>query len=148
MADPANRPAGMDEARPKIRRLHPLRVLLAARDRRFIRVTSFLLERRGYDVIQENGKAIAEAVIRSRADVVLLEADMSRASTARTLTALEALPTPPGVVAIYSGQGAEHLPGVTSLSKWAPIEELQQRIDAAALERGITAHRHRSQSSH
>ena len=138
----------MDEARPKIRRLHPLRVLLAARDRRFIRVTSFLLERRGYDVIQENGKAIVEAVIRSRADVVLLEADMSRASTARTLTALEALPTPPGVVAIYSGEGAEHLPGVTSLSKWAPIEELQQRIDAAALERGITAHRHRSQSSH
>ena len=134
--------------RPNIRRLHPLRVLLAARDRKFIRVTSFLLERRGYDVIQENGKAIAEAVTRCRADVVLLEADMSRASTARTLTALEALPTPPGVVAIYSGEGAEHLPGVTSLSKWAPIEELQQRIDAAALERGFTAHRHRSQSSH
>jgi hypothetical protein len=53
------------------------------------------------------------------------------------------------VVAIYSDEGVEHLPGVTSLSKWAPIEELQQRIDAAALERGITAaHRHRSQSSH
>jgi CheY-like chemotaxis protein len=139
----------MDEMCPKIRRLHPLRVLLAARDRRFIRVTSFLLERRGYDVIQESGRAIAEAVTRCRADVVLLEADMSRASTARTLTALEALPTPPGVIAIYSDEGVEHLPGVTSLSKWAPIEELQQRIDAAALERDITAaHRHRSQSSH
>ena len=147
MADPANRPAGMDEVRPKIRRLRPLRVLVAARDRKFIRVTSFLLERRGYDVIQENGKAIAEAAIRFRADVVLLEVDMSRASTARALTALEALPTPPGVVAVYSRERAERLRGVPSLSKWAPIEQLEQRIDAAALQRGITA-QHRSRSSH
>ena len=36
----------------KLHRLRPLRVLLAGRDRRFLRVTSFLLSQRGYDVVE------------------------------------------------------------------------------------------------
>ena len=137
----------MDERRPNVRRLHPVRVMLALRDRKFARVTSFLLERRGYDVVLEDGRDVGEAATRFRADVVLLETAGSRAATARSLAALEALPTPPGVVALCAGDRIDQLPGATSVSKWAPIEELAREIDAAALRPGAVGHPHRSSSS-
>src|SRR5215213_3272787 len=136
MAGPANRRAGTGETRPKIRRLHPVRVLLVLRDRRLLRVTSFLLERRGYDVIRESGTNIADSAARFRADVVLLQAESSRAATGRSLAALEALRNPPGVVAVCADGEGEHLPGIIALSKWAPIEDVARAIDAAALRRG------------
>ena len=49
----------------------PRRVLLAMRDRRFMRVTEFLLERRGYAVVQEGGSNVVDAAHRARADVGL-----------------------------------------------------------------------------
>ena len=59
-----------------VRRLQPVRVLLAGRDRRFIRVTSFLLSRRGYAVSRSS---LADAVVVAdgeRSDVVLVELDV------------------------------------------------------------------------
>jgi len=137
----------MEERRPNVRRLHPVRVMLALRDRKFARVTSFLLERRGYDVRLEGGSDIGDAATRFRADVVLLEADISRASTAHCLAALGALPTPPGVVALYADDPIEQLPGATSLSKWARIEELARAIDETALRRGAAGRANSSSSS-
>jgi CheY-like chemotaxis protein len=122
------------EAARNVRRLRPLRVLLVSRDRRFMRVTSFLLERRGYDVLQASSTDIIEAAVRSRADVVVLEPEPSRATSARAVAALAALPTPPGMVMIENGAG-ERTPGASAVPKWARIDDLAREIDSASLHR-------------
>lgn len=122
------------EAARNVRRLRPLRVLLVSRDRRFIRVTSFLLERRGYDVLQVSSPDVVEAAVRSRADVVVLEPEPSRAMSARAIAALAALPTPPGIVMIENG-GHEEAPGTSAVTKWARIDDLAREIDTASLHR-------------
>jgi len=106
------------------------------RDRKYMRVTSFLLERRGYEVVQEGSARISEAAARSRADVVVYESDESRGSSARLLAALAALPAPPGLIGIGTDGAEEILPGVSALPKWAPVDELAREIDAASLRRG------------
>jgi hypothetical protein len=100
-----------------------------------MRVTCFLLERRGYEVVQEGGARIVDAAYRCRADVVLFEPDPSRGLTARTVAALAALPTPPAAIAIVDDD-PETLAGLTAVSKWAPLDDLMREIDASSLRRG------------
>src|SRR5215468_3344627 len=118
-----------------VRRIRALRVLLAMRDRSFMRVTAFLLERRGYEVVQEGGSNIAEAALRLCADVVVIEGEPSRGESARTLAALTALPTAPGLISIVDGKAAEQLAGIPAIAKWTPVDELAREIDAASLRR-------------
>ena len=47
-----------------VTRFQPLRVLLAGRDRRYLRVTSFLLEQRGYVVLSAKPDDAAAAAKR------------------------------------------------------------------------------------
>jgi hypothetical protein len=121
-----------------VQRLRPLRVLVAMRDRRYMRVTSFLLERRGYEVVQDGSSRIAEAAAHSRADVVVFESDASRGLSARALAALAALPAPPALIAIAEGVD-ERLPGVAAVPKWTPVDDLAREIDAASLRRRLPA---------
>ncbi|HKC21151.1 MAG TPA: hypothetical protein VKB64_01450 [Gaiellaceae bacterium] len=118
-----------------VRRIRPLRVLLAMRDRSFMRVTAFLLERRGYEVVQEGGSNVVDAALRLRADVVVIEGEPSRGESARTLAALTALPTAPGLISIVDGKAAEQLAGIPAIAKWTPVDELAREIDAASLRR-------------
>ena len=120
----------------KVQRLRPLRVLLAIRDRRYMRLTCFLLARRGYEVVQDGGPNIADTAARWRADVVLFEPDSSRGATARTLAALAALPAPPAVLTVVGDSSRDGLPGVVTVRKWTPLEDLAREIDAASLRRG------------
>jgi hypothetical protein len=121
------------EAARNVRRLRPLRVVLASRDRKFMRVTSFLLDRRGYDIVQADTTNLVEAAIRARADVVVLEVGASRASSGRELAALAALPSPPAVVTVVEHGIGNDLPGVTALAKWTHIDELAREIEIASL---------------
>jgi hypothetical protein len=118
-----------------VRRIRPPRVLLAMRDRRFMRVTAFLLERRGYAVVQEGGSNVVDAALRSRVDVVVLEGEASRGTSAKTLAALTALPTAPSLISIFDDDDGEHLAGVPAVAKWTPVEELAREIDAVSLGR-------------
>ena|SRR5215813_3914216 len=120
---------------PNVRRIRPLRVLLAMRDRRFMRVTAFLLERRGYAVVQEGGSNVVDAALRSHVDVIVIEGEPSRATSAKTLTALTALPTAPGLISIVDGEAGEQLAGVPAIAKWASVEELAREIEAVSLRR-------------
>jgi CheY-like chemotaxis protein len=120
---------------PNVRRIRPPRVLLAMRDRRFMRVTAFLLERRGYAVVQEGGSNVVDAAHRSRVDVVVIEGEASRGTSARTLAALTALPTTPGLISIVDGEAGEQLAGVPAIAKWTPVDELAREIDAVSLRR-------------
>jgi hypothetical protein len=117
-----------------LRRLQPLRVLLSGGDRRFLRVTSFLLEQRGYDVQETSPRKTLESVQRHRADVVLLETNDSRAMAARKVAALQALPVAPSVLVVYDDE-EERWPGLLAVRKWTPIDALVEQIEAAALAR-------------
>jgi CheY-like chemotaxis protein len=115
-----------------VRALRPLRVLLAARDRRFARVTSFLLSRRGYEVILSDTGAVLDAVTESRPDIVVLETDPSRASSARLIGALETLPIRPAIVAVApNGERGTSL-GVRTVEKWVSVDELAHEVELAS----------------
>ena len=118
-----------------IRRLQPLRVLLAGRDRRFMRVTSFLLARRGYAVSRSNVLDAVNVADRQRCDVVLVELDGSRVEAGRVIAALQASAAAPAVVTLVEDGAENAWPGLRALDKWTPIEKLAAEIDAAALRR-------------
>ena len=122
--------SGDDET--MVRRLHPLRVLVSGRDRRFVRVTSFLLAQRGYDVAQSSPKKTLETVERHRSDVVLLETSNVRVIVARQVAALQALPVAPSVLVAFDGDEEDSWQGLSTVQKWTPVETLVEQIEAAA----------------
>jgi CheY-like chemotaxis protein len=115
-----------------VRRLHPLRVLVSGRDRRFVRVTSFLLSQRGYDVAQSSPKKTLETVEQHRSDVVLLETSNLRVIVARQVAALQALPVAPSVLVAFDGDEEDRWRGLLTVQKWTPVETLVDQIEAAA----------------
>ena len=119
----------------KLHRLHPLRVLLAGRDRRFLRVTSFLLSQRGYDVVETSSKKTLREVEHHKSDVVLLETNDTRGVAARMVAALETLPTAPSVLVVYEDDEDNRWQGFRAIKKWTPIDELVQEIETAAVNR-------------
>jgi CheY-like chemotaxis protein len=119
----------------KLHRLHPLRVLLAGRDRRFLRVTSFLLSQRGYDVVETSSKKTLQEVERHKSDVVLLETNDTRGVAARMVAALETLPTAPSVLVVFEDNEDDRWQGFRAIVKWTPIDALVQEIETAAVNR-------------
>jgi len=117
-----------------IRRLQPLRILLAGTDRRFIRVTSFLLSRRGYVVVSTQPAHVLDAAERHRADVVLLEGSLSRTAAARRVADLASLAAAPAVLVVTDGDTGA-LNGVSAVEKWTPLETLVAEIEAVSLQR-------------
>jgi CheY-like chemotaxis protein len=114
-----------------VTRFQPLRILLAGRDRRYLRVTSFLLEQRGYIVFFAKPDDAADAAKRHRADVVLLEGDRLRTDAARRAAAVAAL-NPNAHVILLVDATPNGPTGVTMLRKWAELEDLVNEIEAAA----------------
>ena len=117
-----------------VRRLQPLRVLLAGRDRRFLRVTSFLLSRRGYEVKRSTLADAPGTSDRERADVVLLDLDGSRVDAGRIVAALQASAGMPALLLLTAGAD-DGWKGLSALPKWTPIEALAAEIERAALHR-------------
>jgi CheY-like chemotaxis protein len=127
-------PGPVDAGTAQVHRLQPLRVLLSGRDRRFLRVTSFLLAIRGYNVQETGPRKTLEAVERHRADVVLLETGPSRTIAARKIAALQALATAPSVLLVVDGDDDEEQgwQGLPAVKKWTPIDTLVSEIETAA----------------
>jgi CheY-like chemotaxis protein len=119
----------------KLHRIRPLRVLLAGRDRRYLRVTSFLLSQRGYDVVETSSKKTLQAVERHKSDVILLETNDTRGVAARMVAALETLPTAPSVLVVFEDDDDDRWQGFKAVKKWMPIDELAQEIETAAVNR-------------
>ena len=115
----------------EVKRLQPLRVLLAGRDRRYIRVTSFLLEQRGYAVRSSTIGAAAEAARRHRSDVVLLEGDKLRSEAARNAAAIEALNPNARVIVVVDKQPTEWA-GMATLPKWIELERIVDTLEAGS----------------
>jgi CheY-like chemotaxis protein len=116
-------------ASTNVRPIQPLRVLLAGRDARFLRVTSFLLERNGFEVEstpQLDG--LADLVERHRSNVVVLDSGSARTTAARAAAAIQALHPKVGLLLVSDdpGQGPT---GFRALPKWAPIDRLVDEVE-------------------
>lgn len=119
-----------------VRRLQPLRVLLAGHDRRFLRVTALLLALRGYEVAEAPLGETVRATERHHADIVLLEAGVSRAAAARRVAELGALAAAPAVLMV-TDNGERLWEGMRSVEKWKPVDELVEQIEATSLQRQL-----------
>jgi CheY-like chemotaxis protein len=117
-----------------VRRLKALHVLVAGSDRPFVRVTAFLLARRGYAVSEAGPGDAIRTADRCRADVVVLECGTSRAVAGRVIAQLAALPGSPAVVLVTESR-EEPWGGRRTVEKWSSVELLVAGIEAAALER-------------
>jgi CheY-like chemotaxis protein len=107
------------------------RVLLAADDRRFRALACTLLSRRGYSVtVCGRGEDLAEAAVRDRADVVVIDASASLTAAAREAARLGALSRPVGIVAV-SGDPCTGLAAMPVIPKWSPFQALSTAIDRA-----------------
>jgi len=110
--------------------LRQIRVGLVSRDRRFLRVASFLLARHGHHVeAARDAASIHSAVERAEVDVAVLDASSSFGATARNLRALRALD--PGLGVVVVDDDADHAPAqsVNVLDKWESFEAIVSEIE-------------------
>ena len=111
-----------------VRSLHPVRVLLAARDSRFLRAAAFLLEREGFDVVgachPDEAPALAGV---TRPHAVVVDGNESAAAAGRTALALEAAAPPLHVLVVASGGGRRGGP-VTRTSECGSFAELTHEL--------------------
>lgn len=106
------------------------RVVLAARDRRFLRVTSFLLAREGFLVDStRNLEDLPGIVQRHRPDVVILDGMDSLTLTARALAEIEALPHAVSVLVVAEVPEASSPTSVRLLHKWTPFDQLVEEVE-------------------
>lgn len=112
-------------------RLHEPRVLLVGRDRRFLRVASVLLARRGCSVtISGNPETLLEEVGRRRADVVVMDGSDSLRAAARAMAALEAREPPVEVIVVYDDGDAGPLHELRVVPKWGAFDRLADAVVA------------------
>jgi len=106
------------------------RVVLAARDRRFLRVTSFLLAREGF-LVNSTRKLedLLGLVQRHRPDVVILDGMDSLTMAARALAEIEALPYSVAVLVVAEVPEASSPTTVRLLHKWTSFDQLLQEVE-------------------
>jgi len=106
-------------------------VLVVSPDRRFLRVTEFLLRRRGLvATTSERREDAMRTLARTPTDAVVVDADGSPAEAAAWTRALKVLhPAVAVVVAVEPSASASS--GGTLVSKWSPVEELANAIEVA-----------------
>jgi uncharacterized protein len=103
------------------------RIALVARDRRFLRVTAFLLTREGFEVhTSQDATRLVELADHHAVDVAVLEPDGS-AVAARAVAALRALRPDVGLVVV--GDGLRSLGGERTLPKWTELARLIDEIE-------------------
>jgi CheY-like chemotaxis protein len=110
----------------------PIQVLIASRDSRYLKVTSFLLERRGFSVeMTRKLTELLDTVDRAQPNVLVLDASDWSAPAARRIAALGVLYPHVAVVAVSDEPGP--LGRTSALDKWAAVEELQESVEVAYL---------------
>jgi DNA-binding NtrC family response regulator len=114
----------------------PMRVMVLSTDRRFREVVSLLLERRGCAVsLGEGAGTLAERVDRDRIGVVIIDAEQSLATAARTAAAVQAVRRPVGVV-IVGDETQNKLLRLQAVAKWGSFERLFEAVKRSHSERG------------
>jgi DNA-binding NtrC family response regulator len=119
----------------KVHPLRPPRVVVAVADRRFARLASFLLGRRGFEVhTTKRPRELLELLDRRAADAVILDGTGSFTETARLAGAVEALhPETTVIVVAEDAHAVEPLQNLQLFPKWSGFDALAQSIERAHL---------------
>lgn len=118
--------------RPRIvRAVRPIRVLVASRDKRFMRVTAFLLRRAGFGVeVSSRPDALVALVAEHEPSVVVFDAGSS-AEAQHVVAALTAASASTSIVVLTDDAAAVHSsPTIRVAARWCPFEELVQEIES------------------
>jgi DNA-binding NtrC family response regulator len=134
----------MRENRTHLQSVEParrIRIVLAASDRRFLRVTSFLLARDGF-LVDSTRKLedLLEMVQRHRPDVVILDGMDSLTMTARAIAGLEALPYSVPVLVVAEAPEASSPRSVRLLHKWTSFDRLVHEVERLSEGNGEISH--------
>lgn len=106
-------------------------VVVVSRDRRFLRVTGFLLRRRGVSVVATERRAEAmRALAGAGADAVVVDAEGSPAEAAAWRRAVRTLHPDVAVVIAAEPPGSAASEAVV-VGKWRPVEELVAALEKA-----------------
>jgi DNA-binding NtrC family response regulator len=118
----------------KVRALHRLHVLVAAQDRRFLRMAGFLLSRSGFTVSTSRRRGdLLPAVDSNRPDVVIIDGTPSLSEAAANAAVIEALH--PGTTVVIVAED-DRIPPVTNLRvrpKWKAFDQLVASIEGIHL---------------
>jgi DNA-binding NtrC family response regulator len=108
-----------------VRALRRLRVLVAARDRRFLRVAGFLLARGGFEVESSaRPRDLLQVVEPQPPDIVILDASESLAEAARSVAAFEALYPHVTVIVVSDDGTSTSTVNLRVFDKWKSFEQL------------------------
>jgi DNA-binding NtrC family response regulator len=108
-----------------VRALRRLRVLVATRDRRFLRVAGFLLARGEFDVESTaRPRDLLQVLERQPSDIVILDGSESLAEAARCVAAAEALHPHVTVLVVSDDGAAASTVNLRVFDKWKSFEQL------------------------
>jgi DNA-binding NtrC family response regulator len=117
-----------------VRALRRLRVLVAARDRRFLRVAGFLLVRSGFEVDSTpRPHDLLDLVERYIPDIVVLDGTDSLADAARSVAVLEGLHPHITVVVVSDDDGSVRPANLAVFPKWKSFDQLVLQLEAMHL---------------
>jgi len=107
-----------------------IRVVLAAADRRFLDVTSFLLARKGFVIdAVARPEHVVSVVERHQPDVVILDGTDSLTMMAQAIGAIEALPHPVAVLVVAEAPEIASAKTVRLLHKWTSFDRLVDEVE-------------------
>jgi uncharacterized protein len=129
----AHRTNGRAPERPTGRR-EP-KIVLAARDPRFLRVATFLLTRAGFAVRPTESLAdLVELLRKSEADAVIIDASRRVPTAIRSVAAINSLFPDVGVILVAEPADIPSLAPFPVLEKWSSFDGLQQELENAVKE--------------
>jgi CheY-like chemotaxis protein len=117
-----------------VRALQPARVALTGRDKRFIKVASFLLARRGFEVSHATSDTqLMELADNNAIDVVVLDASVSLSASLRTAAAISAVYPNVRVILATEHRSSELHSTYPRVDKWRGLGVLPDEIVRAHL---------------
>lgn len=112
-----------------VRSLHPVRVLIAASDRRFVRAAVFLLEREAFEIVGACELREAPALAGStRPHAVVVDGNESVTEAGRTALALEAASLPLHVLVVASGSSPRHAGSLARTSECGSFADVTREL--------------------
>jgi uncharacterized membrane protein (UPF0127 family)/CheY-like chemotaxis protein len=107
------------------------RVVVASRDRRFVKLMRFVLDRHGFEVATSNRSDLLEVIEHERAAVVVLDAPESLVATGRATAAAKARYPDVAVVVVAEGGSRGEQTTFSVYDKWDGMDEVVESVTRA-----------------
>jgi uncharacterized membrane protein (UPF0127 family) len=107
------------------------RVVVASRDRRFVKLMRFVLDRHGFDVVTAGRDDLLDLLERERADVVVLEASGSLVAAGKAAAAAKALHPEVEIVVVSEGGARGEQTTFRVYDKWDGMDDVVETVSRA-----------------